>query len=426
MIYNRAFAYFRTERHIVLKNRTLRNIICRSLLDEGKIYLDGIGTILAKHLPAVQDKRQGTISPPKVDLSFTKRAYVKSSLRGKVNAIKGRKPIKSLDTFLKSIASGIEKKGSYHLQGIGTLQKRGKRVVLIEDDNVLVNEYFGLPTVKVKSIPQSKKAKKAAIEKILKEKATIVIKKPQAPTKLTPKPKVVSPVIKIEEKKEKVVLPQKPPEVKKIESTKITPVETTTLSTVTTSVSSVETLKESSSPATDTPIYNYDDDRSGFSDCLLPLLVGLVFLAAVIFGIWTCNNNQSTGPDDPLVVHEDDPASVEEPFLEESEKGKIDDVFDEDDQVVTFFDSESKEYFRQDQCTIVLGTFRRHKNALRMMDSVTQKGYDLYSEVIDGGLTRVGFSFDCYNEDLPSYIQGIRSTIEAKAWYLSPEITIDY
>ena len=68
-------------------------------------------------------------------------------------------------------------------------------------------------------------------------------------------------------------------------------------------------------------------------------------------------------------------------------------------------------------CIIIVGSFKKAKNVLRMMQKVEQMGYQAYSAPFHD-FTRVGLKFQCKASDLNKYIAEVRSKLEKGAWYL--------
>lgn len=68
-------------------------------------------------------------------------------------------------------------------------------------------------------------------------------------------------------------------------------------------------------------------------------------------------------------------------------------------------------------CIVIVGSFTKAKNVLKMIDKVESKGYQSYSEGY-GKFTRVGLQFDCVESDLPVYLAEVQSKLEKDAWYL--------
>ena len=77
------------------------------------------------------------------------------------------------------------------------------------------------------------------------------------------------------------------------------------------------------------------------------------------------------------------------------------------------------------ECIIILGAFGQQRNAIRMMERIEAKGHQVYLGV-HGNLTRVGIIFNCEKKDLVSYIQTIRKDFIRDAWYLQPQLRVDY
>lgn len=74
-------------------------------------------------------------------------------------------------------------------------------------------------------------------------------------------------------------------------------------------------------------------------------------------------------------------------------------------------------------CIIIVGVFKRSKNALRMKQKVEAAGYDSYTE-FHNGLERVGLRFECGDEDLVDFIKMIRRKYDTRSWYLSPNFRV--
>lgn len=68
-------------------------------------------------------------------------------------------------------------------------------------------------------------------------------------------------------------------------------------------------------------------------------------------------------------------------------------------------------------CVIIVGSFTKPKNALKMMTKVENLGYKVYSSQY-GQYTRVGLEFTCAESELDAYIAEARDVLEKQAWYL--------
>jgi len=76
-------------------------------------------------------------------------------------------------------------------------------------------------------------------------------------------------------------------------------------------------------------------------------------------------------------------------------------------------------------CIIILGSFTRATNIIKMMSLIERDGKKVYKSQYQGK-TRVGFSFDCSDVELDVYLNEIRKKFSTKAWYLDPIVSIPY
>lgn len=77
------------------------------------------------------------------------------------------------------------------------------------------------------------------------------------------------------------------------------------------------------------------------------------------------------------------------------------------------------------ECIIVVGSFIKSLNTIKMISLLERKGYKVHQEEYKG-FNRVGIKYECANEDLELYLQNIRKKISSKAWYLDPELEVPY
>lgn len=90
-------------------------------------------------------------------------------------------------------------------------------------------------------------------------------------------------------------------------------------------------------------------------------------------------------------------------------------------------DSNATASDKPESCVIITGVFSDHRNLKKMETMLDRRGYKVYQEEY-GPHTRIGLEFDCSEEDLVEYIQTIRKSVPhaRKAWYLKPEMHVDY
>jgi len=77
------------------------------------------------------------------------------------------------------------------------------------------------------------------------------------------------------------------------------------------------------------------------------------------------------------------------------------------------------------ECIIIVGSFKKSVNAVKMTSLLERKGYEVYRSSYQG-FTRIGLKYECIDEDLEAYLQSIRKKISKKAWYLDPELEVPY
>ncbi|MEM9546991.1 MAG: hypothetical protein AAGA77_13505 [Bacteroidota bacterium] len=77
------------------------------------------------------------------------------------------------------------------------------------------------------------------------------------------------------------------------------------------------------------------------------------------------------------------------------------------------------------ECIIVVGSFIKSMNVIKMVSLLERKGYEVYQSEYKG-LQRVGITYECADEDLEEYLHDIRKTISKKAWYLDPDLEVPY
>ncbi len=187
-------------------------------------------------------------------------------------------------------------------------------------------------------------------------------------------------------------------------------------------------------PATQTgpttpPPPTYQDEGFG---CRGPL-IGLLAFILLFFLLYKGCNMISSKSSEKLAATEKQMTSEKETIDEEA-SDLIDVRNDTDGDVSATADSDMQESADADgdadrlkSCVIITGVFSRYRNVEKMENLLESRGYEVYMEDY-GPYTRVGLEYDCANEDLVDYIQKIRRSIPnaSKAWYLKPELHVDY
>lgn len=199
------------------------------------------------------------------------------------------------------------------------------------------------------------------------------------------------------------------------------------LSTVKSEVmNTINTSFENSSKSanfTDTSHY-YDEPEKG---CLASILLPLLILFAILFTCfflwkWFSKNVDSTSLTDPIGEVVD---NVGEGL--ENAGDTVSDALTGGDKTQDFgkYAKYLTKEIVENGCVIVVGSFKRTKNALKLRAEIMSKGYTPYTET-HNGFDRVGIVFDCLDKDLVDYVQEIRSNINQKAWLLHPQMDVPY
>ncbi len=77
------------------------------------------------------------------------------------------------------------------------------------------------------------------------------------------------------------------------------------------------------------------------------------------------------------------------------------------------------------ECIIVVGSFIKSLNAIKMVSLLERKGYKVYQSEYKG-YKRVGLKYECIDEDLEAFLHDIRKKISKRAWYLDPSLDVPY
>lgn len=77
------------------------------------------------------------------------------------------------------------------------------------------------------------------------------------------------------------------------------------------------------------------------------------------------------------------------------------------------------------ECIIILGSLNKARNISKLISLIEREGKKVYTSQYKDK-TRVGFSFDCQNENLHEYLNDIRQRLSSKAWYLDPNLAVPY
>jgi len=172
------------------------------------------------------------------------------------------------------------------------------------------------------------------------------------------------------------------------------------------------------------PVY-YEEEKGCFAQFFWPLFWLLLLGLLCIYGIKKCSSLGMDGS----VLGKDGEVST----MSDNGKGsKSSDVkegmgdYDANREYLLSEINEIPDAVFEQGCVIIVGSFRKNSNIIRMKSQLKAEGKDVYTEVIPSGLTRVGFNLDCSRTEVERLINNARKSIDGRAWYLKPKIKINY
>jgi len=178
-------------------------------------------------------------------------------------------------------------------------------------------------------------------------------------------------------------------------------------------------------PNTNRNSYYYEEDKTFFQEIRGPLfyllLLGLFIFLVTRFG---CSK---IGDKAPKVV-----SDTAEKTSEVFDAAK-DSVLDTTTKLISSdgepYSGKYSDVLTQEMidegCVIVVGSFKKSRNAIKMRNKIINKGFQPFDEY-HNGFNRVGIIFDCLDQDLVDFIQQVRKDIEPKAWYRIPGYEVAY
>ncbi len=440
------------------------------------VTLIGVGSLILENLSAKVSKSNETIAPPSAKLNFydvqTDNKPLRKYLTKKYDLSK-KEANKAIKKFSTSILNSIANYGEVNIEGIAKIKRDKGKLQVKALESYKSRYYGGLPEIPLTKV-KNKKADKAKALKIEEKKAVL----PLAPSKLsapevkkanTPTPAKTQstvpvydpptqkPTIKNLPPRGKVVYTPpakpatpaltkpivKPQPVKSTEKLTVPAIEKKTpqpsMATKPTSTSQVKTatmslnekLAQSSSSSRASVAKTISDvkpiGKSTYTPvppkeekfgCLGPFLslLGLLLLLFLLWKGFSCMYYKYNGGADKQNI-----AAVDAHSSSDDAESDTYNSSSESSESVTAVNSEDG----LKECIIITGSFSRYQNVDKMERLLESKGYDVYVEEY-GPYTRVGFRFDCSEEDLPSYLNRVRRNVSSKAWYLLPELYVEY
>ncbi|NNE14738.1 MAG: hypothetical protein HKO66_13670 [Saprospiraceae bacterium] len=408
--------------------------IRETLAERNPVGLYGLGTLSLDHVPADFGHLRKSLYPPKMDMIFTETMSNNSAIIDWLSLkydITIEEAQKAFTSFCEKLLNAMVNYGKVNLQGVAYFYKDEDQILRCEPDQQFLSLFYrGLPEVEISLLSANKD--------VITPPPVVPVDKPDSQSQLIENDietiednfgNIEEEIELIEDKAEEIEEVQEREEPieheafdisltnEKEESESLgstaTPVIVNEISETVDNTKVVQSeLTEPTNEVTwnpDNSNAKWDEGDSIFNLKTLLLLLALLLLLCI--GYYACNklmNNKGVLPpsDDPTnLIDEDNP-----------------------DLAAGLIDSSSLEngtVALPEKCIIITGAFKYSRNAIRMQDKLVRAGYDVYKET-NGNLTRVGFKYDCKNENLEDYLQNIRRTISKKAWYLDPSLYVEY
>lgn len=347
----------------------------REVLDDRQtVSLIGLGSLRLENYPAKFGEKRKVLLPPSVDITFDSSTSSNNALISrisKVNNLSKEEASTIIQKYSDSVLNALLNFDKAYLTGIGTFKKNKSGEIEFKSDPKFVGQYYkGLPTIDIE----------------------IVKPKPLETTEVVSEPAIISstPIVDVKSKED--------PEASE-------PVEM--------SVESSEIKSTSVEPPAfvpPSPFLEKSQEEESHNRNWLWIILALALLAAIIFlTMRACNYYQDSQKlNDPQIV-ESHPTDA----LLADENAELDSDTANGGNVIP------------GKCIIITGVFATDANAQRMNEKLSNEGYEVYTEE-NGPYKRVGLSFECDNINLEDYIQDVRAKIAPKAWYLDPELYVEY
>lgn len=430
-----------------LKKNQVAKAIRKVLEKREPVSLTGVGTIMLDNLSAKIIKKGKAITPPRAILTIydthTSNGPLKKHLTKKLGLSK-KQAEKAINSFSERIVNKLLNYGEAKIEGVTYLEQKGGNIQLKPIKSFVERYYEDLPVVPIKKIKKGNRTQPPAQttkptplpkpeRKVITKPASLApvapaITKTQSDNKppilkATPasisqensaKPVVTPPPVKeskpiFKETISKPTIPEKTPNMSINERLALASKEVSSKSKTAATVTSNTASTASSS-------FSYTPPKDEGIGCVGPF-ISVLGLLLLLFLLWKgCNYVFENAPDGKEIVAAVDSTAQNLVNGTEELTGGI------ENKEVSSNDNSSD---APSECIIIAGVFSDVGNIRRMESRISNAGYKLYKAQYKG-LTRVGFTFDCTDEDLPEYLLAVRRKLEPFAWYLEPDLYVEY
>jgi len=167
----------------------------------------------------------------------------------------------------------------------------------------------------------------------------------------------------------------------------------------------------------------YGEEKGCLARFFWPLFWLLLLGILCFFFIKKCSSSFNGSGDSTALVNGENDKSGENGELSNSDTKSIEGFDAEKEYLVSELDQIPDAIFEQG-CVIIVGSYRKSCNVIRMKAQLRAQGKDVFTEVIPSGLTRVGFNLDCDRESVVDLIKSARIDLNSRSWYLKPKLKV--
>jgi len=400
----------------------LSDIVSKYLFSYGSVGIPGIGTFSISDSSSGFKLENDVLSPPTKMVDFSEEVSSEDALVKYLKNNHGysrKEAEKTISDYSKRFLNDLLNYGVANIPGIGKLSKYASGEIVFDPaKEYLITSNYMLPEIKLTPIDNTGVVKELATKpEPIASKPAVAAIAGTIPTAATtaaflgnkPEKKAVPPPVPQATPPPPIEKPQIKAEVKK--EVKQTPAPTKPI---------VKKAPVASTPIKSTPPpVVYEEERSFLSEWKWPILLGLLLLGACIFGIKMCKkytSGEGLGISNPISDLADKVTGKKDADV------SMDDYLKDKPKLQKYAKFLTKKIV-DDGCVIIVGTFKKSRNMIRMKDRILRAGLNPYTEVFEG-MNRVGVLFPCEEHDLEEYITKLRKSFGKDAWFLNPPMDV--
>jgi len=404
----------------------LSDIVSKYLFSYGNVSIPGIGTFSITDSSSGFKLENDILTPPTRMVDFSEDVTDEDGLVKYLKNDRGcsrKEAEKAISDYSKGFLNDLLNYGVANISGIGRLSKYASGEIVFDPaKEYLITSNYMLPEINLTPIDNT-----GVVKNIIPEKIPVVpvaataaaLAVPTVATTATflsdtPKPKSESKPAVTKPTVNKTVTPTAAP-APKFKLDKVAEPAPKTTPVVKKEPVVSKPIKQTPPPVV------YEEERSFLSEWKWPILIGLIMFLGLVLIIRTCNKYTS-GED----------ISISNPLASKATDDKIKEKSAESLEAYLADKPKLQKYAQyltkqivDEGCVVVVGSYKKSRNVIRMKDKLMRAGLDPYTETYQG-MTRVGVIFPCKDHDLVEYITTLRKSFDRRAWYLSPRMDVPY